>query len=393
MASLDSLMILTFARITRTEEEYAAQKLLENGGNLNAALDAHYRLEDCANIASGCSSPESEDESIPPVQGENFPREHLIDSSRRIISFADDLRAIASDNLVGRTTGTRDLVETPVEMRYDAFERRGHTSSVLPSNDLLHSMNDFGEELKAIRLEENAAEFYGYEPFARHVHKPSVPPIHTSLHAISDLEEGIKGRQHALAGHRKSHLQDPYLAHAISLSLETAEKEKQLREKASRIGELRSEGYEGSNVEQRQMRYSSSGVEARNTSYHSKPDDEDSMSRGFPAAPRLINASDFDEWSTLQEATMIGQVPESRYRSGTLAPHTPLHSVDAQRRMWEKQELEKQLTEKEASFPPDSAMDDENTVTHCHTYAKWKPKPPCLPVHEIPQSSGAFGLH
>ncbi|XP_023643737.1 plant UBX domain-containing protein 8 isoform X2 [Capsella rubella] len=415
MAKQDSLMITTFARITRTEEAYAAHILQQNGGNLNAALDAHYRLEDI-NLASGGYSPESEDDSINiDVQEEA--------TSIRTNSLADDFNPNASNN----------LVEAPVEMRYDAFERPGHTPSnnllqsmkdfeekmkairceekaakfsrhepykrcshapvVLPSNTLLHDVDDLEEERKVLRFEEKAAKFFGSEPFARCVHTPSVPPIYTSLHRIDDLEEEIKEGEDALAGHRQSHLQDLYLAHAISLSLETAEKEKQLHEKASRIGELRCGRSEALNVEQRQMKSSSSGAEALNTSYQNKPEDGESMSRDVES---LIDASDLDEWSTLQEATKIGQIPESRYRSGILAPHTLSPSVEVQCRMGEKlneeyyvslraerekeiresearnaacrkveveQEFEKQLTEKEPSLPPESAIDEENAVT------------------------------
>ncbi|VVA93634.1 unnamed protein product [Arabis nemorensis] len=241
MANLDVQKIVTFVRITRTEQAYAVHKLKQREGDLNAPLDAHYRFA-ATNIAN----------------------------------------------------------------RY-------------------------------------------------------VPDSEDSMIDIDDSEEESEEAEDALYEYGQSHLQDPFLAHAISMSLETVEIEKQLREVANTIRESLSGVTEAHNVDHlRQMQSSSRSL------------DEENESRGVPASS-LVTASALDEaftnsldlisWLTLYEAAMFAEVPDSRYRSGSLAPRTPSPSAEIQRLIRDKQELEKQLAEKEASLPLEPAIDEGNAVT------------------------------
>ncbi|GFQ06824.1 fas-associated factor 2-a [Phtheirospermum japonicum] len=229
MARPDQEAIETFISITGVPESAAIQKLEENHGNLNAAVNAHFTEGD-RNIASEAASVASQDDVMDvddpiPV----FPRD------------LDPFSLPASHSPF--VSHPREVREVPVEFR-DGIGASGQSGNAPINEDVTENAHNLGPEIRGtIVIDDDDDDS---------VHPgPSAPTIVDHVPDYSnEIEEemiraAIEASKHDTAMPNqddrldtgdpnpqpvRSHLGDPELARAVSLSLQTAEKEKALRE-------------------------------------------------------------------------------------------------------------------------------------------------------------------
>ncbi|KAK9668201.1 hypothetical protein RND81_13G040900 [Saponaria officinalis] len=522
MALFNRETIETFMSITGAPETVAVQKLEEYAGNLNEAVNAHFSEGD-RNVmqeAPAAVTGPSEDlmdideppelvrrgpPSLFPAAGGMNPFSLLDPTFQRGLLDATNLFDRTSD-LMGRTrapfvTQPREVREIPIEVR-DGQDNSARQSGFAPRiEDVTDSVDVGVPEIRGtVTVDDEDDNVLGVNLLGnRGVTRPSAPQINDTADFENDIEEEMIGAA-IEASKRDAELQndegldfvgpprssqhdDTDIAHAVSLSLRTAEQEKLQREvgltagvsgsSADRPAEVR----ELANIVESNQRQ---GVDFsdKSSSQHNKEagssliqDDVDELdeqplvrhrsrqrSSGSMEADRDIEETEVNpvlspprpaadsqtqlggsafasaEWggissvehdeAVMLEAAMFGGIPENGYHvpyaprqvlhpgveSAWSAPRPPSPSLvaqraireqqddeylaslqadrekeliaiaeenaareaaleeqrrkdeEAQRKLQEEQELERQLAAKQASLPEEPSMDDENAV-------------------------------
>ncbi|CAK9141836.1 unnamed protein product, partial [Ilex paraguariensis] len=277
MARPNQEAINTYMNITGVSEPDAIRKLEEHGGNLNEAVNAHFSEGD-RNITHETSVPAPQDDVMdiddPIPIASRRPPFSLISSAGNVDPFS------LVDPLVRRSifdSGTdfpssarapfvshpREVREIPIEVK-DGNGQSGHSGLAPPIDDVTetavsHGPGTHGTVITDDKDDKDIPTACSAEPTSSHdTHpRPSSPGIADLPDYGNDIEEEMIraaieaskrdteivypdqqfGVQYVcqdpsgpMLQQRQSHLEDAELAHAVSLSLETAEQEKALRE-------------------------------------------------------------------------------------------------------------------------------------------------------------------
>lgn len=256
----------TFISITGATESVAVQKLEEHSGDLNAAVNAHFSEGDrntSLNTTHQSSVPAPQDdlmdiddpiESVarePPLSSLSGSRIlnpfSLLDPSihRRFFDGASDFMTREP-----HVTHPREVREIPIEVK-DGGSPSGHTPTI---EDVTESANTHGPDNRGTVIidevdEDIPAPTDAQTTLQNDGHSSPTAPAFDSLADYSnDIEEEMiqaaieasKREAENVSGsgteHRQPHLEDADLAHAVSLSLKTAEQEKAQRELGGDVG-------------------------------------------------------------------------------------------------------------------------------------------------------------
>lgn len=271
MARPDEEAIGMFMSITGASEPIAVQKLVEHAGNLNQAVNAHFSEGD-RNITQITSIAEAQDDLMDiddPIRDESnrpsfpalpsrtvnpFP---LLDSdlSRSAFDGVSDLSS--TGHLVSRR---REVRQIPVVVK-DGTEQSSH-SGLAPtgenstgtanrqSSDIHDTVIIDDEDEENILLAPDTRVAPSYAQVASS--GPSAPTMNDLPDYRNDIEEEMvraaieaskrdseisySDQNTSMPAIRQSVGEDPELAHAVSLSLKTAEQEKAVKNVGERVG-------------------------------------------------------------------------------------------------------------------------------------------------------------
>lgn len=261
--------------ITGASETVAKQKLEEHGGNLNEAVNAHFSEGDRNIIHETSVAPLNDfmdvDEPSTLDPQRHFP---LFPPARSLNPFSVlDPHFPISSTLMGNDSGLRThapVVSHPREVREIPIEvKDGDPSSHPTIEDVTDSADVPGPELRGtviIDSENDEDDLSDPNAFNNSSHGQHPIPSAPALGAISDYANDIEAemiqaaieasKREAQGDHhdppigpyndmsargsrqRQPPLEDADLAHAVSLSLKTAEQEKALREQGVKVEEL-----------------------------------------------------------------------------------------------------------------------------------------------------------
>ncbi|KAJ8555728.1 hypothetical protein K7X08_013224 [Anisodus acutangulus] len=414
--------IETFMNITGVSQATAIQKLEEHGGNLNEAVNAHFNQGDSNRVhaAPVTAAPHEDDMEIDDPITEEFRRPpfSVLSSSRipNAFSLLDPSfsRSVFDTDFTSRApfvSHPRQVREIPIEVK-DGDGQSGHSRNAPVIEDVTDTdhildpetcgtviIDDDGDEVVPGPLPIHAARRDGtndhiFDGDSTAVFSgPSAPGVDVLPDYTNDIEEEMvraaieaSKRDAEMSTQqldvnsdlsdprpqpRQSHLKDAQLAHAVSLSLKTAEQEKAMPDSGRGIPE--SEGYkpveenehgkstlsngrqfrsevgsssvqdEAEDLEEeplvwRRRKPMSSGsetaqdIEERVVSPLSSPRPHDNLNH----SPR--NGADFqsDEWggmsslehdeAVMLEAALFGGIPEGTGYRLPYAPHQPMQN-------------------------------------------------------------------
>lgn len=418
----------TFISITGATESVAVQKLEEHSGDLNAAVNAHFSEGD-----RNTSLNTTHQSSVPAPQGdfmdiddpiESVAREpplSLLSGSRTLNPFSLLDPSIhrrffdgASDSLEPRVTHPREVREIPIEVK-NGGDPSGHAPTI---KDVTESADTHGPDNRGTVIidevdEDIPAATAGQSTPRNDGHSsPTAPAFDNLADYSNDIEEEMiraaieasKREAENVSGsgteHRQPHLEDDDLAHAVSLSLKTAEQEKAQRELGGEVGASVEGASNPSEMEPGKVATSNGRLETGSSSIPEEAEDVEEQplvrhrsrhtssgsgesanevgvtevsSPPSPGQPDVSNqpqhngnAFPSDEWggisseehdeAVMLEAAMFGGIPESGYHfpyaphqymqgraEGPLArrvPRPPSPSLEAQRLIREQQDDE-----------------------------------------------------
>ncbi|KAI3468791.1 hypothetical protein Pfo_025454 [Paulownia fortunei] len=413
MARPDQEAIGTFMSITGVSEAAAIQKLEEHHGNLNEAVNAHFSEGD-RNIAQEASLAAPQDDVM------DIDDPILVESRRppsSLLPFARDLNpfSLLDPNFTRSTSdsGTdiaprssfvshpREVREIPVEVK-DETGASGQSASAPIIEDVTETSHDHAPEIRGtVILDDDDNDKNIPNAPITHVDGqgsrgssvqsgPSAPTIVDVPDYSNDIEEEMiraaieASKQDTAMSNQQydhldlgnptpqpvqSHLEDAELAHVVSLSLQTAEKEKALRELEGKVGASELEAQKpaspeemgkltSSNGRQSQLEIGSSSIQDETevveelqlvrhrrrrvtSSSIDTPQDIGGVEVSPPSSPQQNdnvhhsqhNGSDFpsDEWggisseehdeAVMLEAAMFGGIPEGSGYHFPYAPH------------------------------------------------------------------------
>ncbi|XP_057510879.1 plant UBX domain-containing protein 8-like isoform X2 [Actinidia eriantha] len=297
MARPNQEAIDTFMSITGESEAVAAQKIEEHGGDLNEAVNAHFNEGDRRPMReTSTAAPQNDAMDIDePVQvGFQGPPFSLLPSAgilRRFSLLGPDISRSLFDSGPDSTSRApfvshpREVREIPIEVK-DGGEQSGHSDSAPTIEDVTgttdaHDLETHG----AVIIDDEVDEDIPSAP-SGHVAeqneqggdvlgsnsegtypRPSAPGIDDLPDYGNDIEEEMvraaieaskreigKGYPDQQVGvhdaltnpgnqQRQYRVNDVEIAHAVSLSLKTAEQEKALREQGEKVGASEVEAY------------------------------------------------------------------------------------------------------------------------------------------------------
>ncbi|KAF8412316.1 hypothetical protein HHK36_000277 [Tetracentron sinense] len=311
MARPNQDAIETFTSITGASEAVALQKLQclvpqEHGGDLNEAVNAHFSEGD-RNILNPTSIAAPQNDLMvidDPIQVESQgPRLPLLSDARNLDpfslvhpnfarSFFDARGASEFTSPAPFVSHPREVREIPIEFK-DGTDQSGHSGPGGPTiEDVTETACMHGPEIHenviiddeedediptapiadAASQSERKDGFSGETLHERHP-RSSAPELDSLPDYSNDIEEeminaaieaskrevqeGYQNQQYGAPDgsfgpglqQRLSHVQDPELAHAVSLSLKMAEREKALREQGGEVGEEEVEVFNPADVE------------------------------------------------------------------------------------------------------------------------------------------------
>ncbi|OIV94893.1 hypothetical protein TanjilG_22090 [Lupinus angustifolius] len=278
MATLNRDTIETFMTITALSEPIAIQKLQEHGGNLNEAVNAHFSEGD-RNLSASVNNtavavPEDDFMDIDDELHAEIHRPPSLLSSDRNNPFS------LLESTIGRgifdshshlsnqppfVTHPREVREIPIEVKDDSQstpQASHHAPTIEDVTGTIHAdgpdihgtiiINEDDDNIPPVQTayqNEQNHETFADTSLARSA-RPSAPDFENLPDYSNDIEEEMiraaieaskreaeenypnhnPGRQIDLSESgpqpRQSYLEDPELAHAVSLSLKTAEQEK-----------------------------------------------------------------------------------------------------------------------------------------------------------------------
>ncbi|MCD7447597.1 hypothetical protein HAX54_032215 [Datura stramonium] len=421
MARPNQEEIETFMNITGVSEATAIQKLEEHGGNLNEAVNAHFNQGDINRVhaAPVAAAPHEDDMEIDDPITEEFRRPpfSVFSSSRSPNAFSlldpSFTRSVFDTNLTSRApfvSHPRQVREIPIEVK-DGDGQSGHSRNAPVIEDVTDTDQTHGPETRGtVIIDDDDAEVVpGPLPThtARHDRTnddifdgdsttvfsgPSVPGDDVLPDYANDIEEEMvraaieaskrdaemsiqqfdvnSDLSDPMPQPRQSHLEDAQLAHAVSLSLKTAEQEKAMHEESKAIPE--SEGYkpaeenehgkstisngrqirsevgsssvqdEAEDLEEepliwrRRKPISSASETVQDIEEHVSPLSSPQQHNNLDHSPR--NGADFqsDEWggmsslehdeAVMLEAALFGGIPEGTGYRLPYAPHQPIQN-------------------------------------------------------------------
>lgn len=276
--------------ITGQSEAVAVQKLEEHGGDLNEAVNAHFNGDISTMNEISAPAPQNDAMDIDePVQvGLREPPFTLLPSARNLSPFSlldPDFRRGLFDRSPDFTSQEpfvshpREVREIPIEVK-DGGEQPGRSDLAPTIEDVTGTsfeqgpatqgtvITDDDEDIPTAPSGQNNQNdgFLGYNPRGTYP-RPSAPGIDDLPDYNNDIEEEMVraaieaskrevgnvyldqqfGAREDLSNpviqQRQSHLEDPELAQAVSLSLKAAEQEKALRELGGKAGAAELEAY------------------------------------------------------------------------------------------------------------------------------------------------------
>ncbi|KAL8556935.1 hypothetical protein ACS0TY_004416 [Phlomoides rotata] len=301
MATPDREATDTFMSITGVSEATAIQKLEEHRGNLNAAINAYFAELD-RNSAQEAPFSASDDDmeiddpmhveyrrprsTLPPFT-RNFNPLSLLEPNSTTSLF--DSGTISSFSPF--VSHSREVREIPVEVKDDtgASAQSGNAPII---EDVTETTHDHGPEVHGAVIVDDGgddrdmsnvriAELDGHDNHGTSVLSgPSAPTIVDVPDYSNDIEEEMikaaieASKQDATTSNQQydgldlgdptpqpvqSHLEDTELARAVSLSLQTAEKEKVLREQEGKVGTSELEAQKSASPDEMEKLASSDG--------------------------------------------------------------------------------------------------------------------------------------
>lgn len=291
MARPNQEAIETFMSITGSSEPVAIQKLEEHGGNLNEAVNAHFSEGDRnTRHETSVSAPQDDFMEIDdPVQvASRGPPSSLFPPAMNPFSLLDpNFRRSIFDSGTGFTSGApfvshpREVREIPIEVK-DGNAGSGPSGLAPKIEDVTETSHEHVPEVQGTVIIDDededipaaaAASVAGHSVLNEiaagvnsrdTVSRPSAPEVDDLPDYGNDIEEEMiraaieASKRDADIGYpsdpvtpeRRSHLEDPELAHAVSLSLKTAEQEKALRELEEKTGPSELQGYKSAELEE-----------------------------------------------------------------------------------------------------------------------------------------------
>ncbi|KAL8114557.1 plant UBX domain-containing protein 8-like [Apium graveolens] len=271
MARPDQEAIDLFMSITGASEPIAVQKLVEYAGNLNQAVNAHFSEGD-RNITQITSITEDQDDlmdiddpirdeshrpSFPALPSRTINPFPLLDSDLSRSAFDGGLDISSTGHLVSRR---REVRQIPVVVK-DGTEQSSHSSLAPAGENSTGTANRQGSEFHDTVIiddddDENIlpAPVTGVAPSYAQVASsgPSAPMMNDLPDYRNDIEEEMvqaaieaskrdsefsySGQNTSVPAVRQSVGEDPELAHAVSLSLKTAEQERAVTNLEERVG-------------------------------------------------------------------------------------------------------------------------------------------------------------
>lgn len=312
MARPDQADIATFMSITSVSERTAIQKLQEHDGDLNAAINAHFSEGDRNITRESLVAATQDDDAMDvddAVDVDVGPVRHpfsLSSSNRNLNPFSfldphfgssifDSGTSLARDAPV--VSHPREVREIPIEV-IDRNEQSDHSGSAPTIEDVSGNTEAQGPEIRGTVIidddddndnsptdpvvsaaggnAENDHALDGHPQAATSqisapISRPSAPVVDDLPDYSNDIEEQMiraaieaskrdaemSNQQQGVDSVSKetmpqpgqSHLEDSELAHAVSLSLKTAEREKALRELDAKVGVSDPDAHKDSVVE------------------------------------------------------------------------------------------------------------------------------------------------
>ncbi|CAJ2664185.1 plant UBX domain-containing protein 8 isoform X2 [Trifolium pratense] len=273
MARPNQETIDTFISITGVSEPIALQKLQEHGGSLNEAVNAYFSEGDRNLTTSSAAVPQGDFMDIDDQHEDEILRPpSLLSLARNLDPFSllDPTRSIFDTHL-GTTNQTpfvthpREVREIPIEVN-DGSQSTPQAGHIPIVEDVTGTVHAQGPDIHgSVVILDDDDEDDNTPPAQTHsspdrVVRPSAPNFENLPDSSNDIEEEMiraaieaskreaeenysnheLGRQTDLSesgpNPRQTFLEDPELAHAVSLSLRTAEQEKARRVQEGDVG-------------------------------------------------------------------------------------------------------------------------------------------------------------
>ncbi|KAK6263054.1 hypothetical protein QUC31_008870 [Theobroma cacao] len=302
MARPNQEAIETFMSITGAPEAVAMEKLEEHGGDLNAAVNAHFSEGD-RNTMQQTSPVVPVDDAMdiddPSDVVPNRPVLPSLSASRPISPFSHldpnfqrSLLDGTSDFTIREPmiTHPREVRGVPIEVK-DSNEPSGHSGDAPVIEDISETAQAHGPNTDEIAIINEMDEGSTVLPrpendnsYDQHV-TPSAPTFDNLPDYGNDIEEEMI--QAAIEASKRdveelsdpgplrnqSHLEDAELAKAVSLSLRTAEQEKALREQGWPVGASDVEASKAAEVHPENMAASNGRLGEGSSSIQDEADD------------------------------------------------------------------------------------------------------------------------
>ncbi|KAG6788366.1 hypothetical protein POTOM_004431 [Populus tomentosa] len=362
MARPNQEAIDTFISITGVTEDAAVLKLEEHGGDLNAAVNAHFSEGDRSAIRRpSIHAPQYDlmDIDGDPIEVAPPPRRNPLSESAAMNRFSHldprfqrGVLGTGSDftNQAPFVSQPREVREIPIEVK-DGSEASGHSGHAPIIEDVTGTEHAQGPDIQGTVIIEdddnddistslNARATQRDSSHAGHF-RPSAPPEFDNLPYYSnDIEEemvraAIEASKREVQEltetgpqQRQPQVEDAELEHVVSLSLRAAEQEKALREqrgKALREQEKASEvGSDAVEAEKGGIALLNGRQEAGSSSIHDEAEDVEEQ----PLIRHRSRQTSSGSMESAREAGAVEASPPSSPGRSNIGSH-PLHNVDA----------------------------------------------------------------
>ncbi|KAJ6393731.1 hypothetical protein OIU77_023046 [Salix suchowensis] len=369
MARPNQEAIDTFISITGVTEDAAVLKLEEHGGDLNAAVNAHFTEGDRSAIR-GPSIPaplnDLMDIDDDPIEVAPPPRRNPLSLLSESVAmdpfslldprFQRGLLGTGSDftNQAPFVSQPREVREIPIEVK-DGSEAPGYSGHAPIIEDVTGTEHTQGPDIQGpVIIEDDENDYISTDLNARATKqdsssaghfRPSAPEFDNLPYYNNDIEEemvraAIEASKREVQElpetgpqQRQPLVEDAELEHVVSLSLKAAEQEKALREQRGKAlreqGKASEVGSSAVEAEKGEIAASNGRQEAGSSSIHDEAEDVEEQ-------PLIRHRSRQISSGSMESATEVGvgeaSPPSSPGRSN-IGSH-PLHNVDAFSEEW-----------------------------------------------------------